>query len=324
MVLRNLGIDQYSFVDAKNLAVSFYLYHISNYKRLQVRLTINGEIIEYMDLNASAYEAWQKVVIPFERPSRNIATVRLEIFSGTNPVDVLISNLRIIKSERSAMYFDNGGVKFKDFSDITLSKPLPIDNVQISDNRTNNELFITEADIIKNLTLASKKSSKDPKDIYVCNGKKMLYGFTNIKSQYNNIQCTLVSGNNLLSEGVWPWYIQTDSVDGKTITKKYVEFGVEADVAITKVTQNNITSTTTEKYNKFGQPISKIDEHGVETKYEYFDNGNVKRVSIYAGGKELRVYEATADSEEFVTANKCGYGSEAYEYIKSHGLLDKL
>ncbi|MBR7100589.1 MAG: hypothetical protein IKC91_05525 [Clostridia bacterium] len=335
----DLEVTEGQLDGAKNLALSFYLYHACAKKRLFAKVTINNSIVEWRELNASAYEVWQKVVVPFTRPNATITSIKIEVYSGTQAETVLISNLKLIKSEKTALHLKNGAVKFKDCAEIRLYDYSSSTPSVVFNNQTSNDLFMSESDVLMTLRKAHIAPASNGVDVYLCNGRKIKHVQLGISAGSGDSYCLLSAMSNADSEAEKHWFIQKDSADGSTVTKQYITFG-ETEIVDTLVKTETvdtlvrklvgeevIESETQEIYNKFGQIMQKTDERGAKTNYEYFDNGELCYEAINADGKELILFEVGADDndeEEYVNIKYGGFGAESYEYNKNYGTLDKI
>lgn len=321
MEFSQIRISEDDLDKAASLALSFYLYHAFVGKRLCVMVTVNGSVTEWKDVDASAYEAWQKVIIPFERPEGTIDSVGIVAYSGKNNVDVLISGVKIIKSGYTELLLNGGTKKFRDYGEIKvyqLSTSLPS---LTFDNRTDIETFMTETDLAATLKRMNHNPADGGIDVFLCGGKRMYKARYGISAGDGEDFCMLSLLDNRSSLEEKRWLFRTLAADGYE-TRQFIAFAKDGTTIDTIASRDSLSTSSGETYDVFGNPVLSIDEYGRETKRSYSADGALLEETMLADGQEMRIYKASYDEEGFPVVCRYGNRAEGYLFDRRYGLLE--
>lgn len=334
-----LAVEEDALDGAKNLAVSCYLRHSQKKMRLPVSLTaefassdgIETVIVrEHAELDPLACDVWQKLVIPFSRPQKENGSYTLKrLRLSVTGTAYRVSQPLLIASEKNTLFLCNGDLRYEDLKrmvyTVITQDSLTASEEYEADNGTDETLYMTQSDILRSLEWLNGKTFEEGIYISLCNGRGIcraayVQGFdAENKRSFHLFEAEGSEENP--SQNI---FTETQSADGKKVTRRSFIFAAWGDKVTTRVTSGETVTETEEEYDRFGQVTRKKDAYGTETGYSYFADGTLQRVQTTAEGKTLTSYEAVQDAEGHISERRGGFGAEKYHYKTVYGVLDKI
>ena len=306
------------------LSLNFYLRHSESDKRIFAKLTVNGNSMEGVEADCRARNIWQKVSIPFRRPTSGISTVKLDLTDNTGSVLTAdVCDIRLTESEYAELKVASMGI---DFRDITIFRcKYGNGTADEYDNSADGEWYMTAADYMR--TLKNKNRCNGAEfDAYFGNGKlRRKISDITIYDPQTQSNISLLSGAPVS---------KVTSSDGKSSTETtytYTSGGctAESSTEIEYLNADRIPSTrqfiTSESYDYDGGLINRTADNGTVTNYDYFSDGRLRKVTLSPqSGAEVVVCEYTEDSFGRLKESHAGCMGETYIYNNSDGSIDRI
>lgn len=314
-------------MESKYYLLNLFLYHtIHTSKRLFITLYLNGEKHIKKELDISACEIWQKVSLPLiKRTEINEMTFKVTDQTGEEQ-EILFCDLRVCEGAYSYISFDNpsdenSDYKFEQITSVRLS------NATYSVN--GGDWYMTENDFLRTMQRLVFKPVKslDEIDIYFNNGKKRkkANGTINIMGD-NDFSFEIKLPKDGINQA---WSIKTCSCadNGEMVAEQYFERGIDEFKIVNEITTiegDDKHKAIAEKiYNFYGRQLSEKDAFGVETKYEYYESGNLKTIKCKStSSEELTLAEYKEDGNGYIVEETDGNSGYNYSYNNLHGLLE--
>ena len=301
----------------KHLALKFRLKLKSITQRAYANIIVTTDTSSIISkktmMDASAYESWQDVYIPFTRGTERITQFRVTLVDHTGAaLEAEVCNFYLVKQDKAALYLNNGN-QLIDFKDITKVKFYSSPNILTEevDVKTDEDWYMTENDVLKTLRKinAPKAEPYTNFEVYFNNGTKRKTGKFALKLETSDGRACYLVGTQVAT-----CYTETVSADGKTTTRTYYAFDSTQMTLMTKITVEDKESTMVKTMDYQGKTLSETDAYGIRTDYEYSTKGALLRqIVIGTDNVAVVVYECTEVGENVVKERSFGLG-ENYTY----------
>lgn len=335
----NQGLSSTSLDGVIYLKLSFYLRLTNIYHRVKINLSSPGFDAVSVYVNSNAYLAWQKVEIPFIRNVSDGVPTAFSSFTisicdiNNSPLAADIANIHFEKdAPRQKLYFENNSSAPICFDDLDFVRLYSSSSEYTEYGKATSPFFMNENDLLRTL----KDYNAHIFQIYLAffNGgqavKTWSAKFEGISN--NNQIINFLSANNL-DNSVFGnnknWYFAANPND---VTKTYYRFHSDTYDIVTRrayVTSNNeiVYKENIKTYNYKDQIRYTKDEKDVETYYEYFSDGQLKKKYVEyvenSQTKTIVLYEATLDNNNKYISRKTE-GRNSYDYRYSGYLQNKI
>ena len=338
-IFQQIAIDELDKCPNVALKMRLKLKSVCQHAYAKVFVTTSGEEKESkkIRLDASAYESWQDVYLPFNRGNNTITQIRIAVANeNSNPLDVEVSDFYLVKQQNSSLYFKAGEEEmcFDQFTKVQVYSSPNICSEEYSLNE-NADWYITENDILKTL-----KNWQSPKAVYSSNFDLYFNNGTKRKTGGFALKIAKADGTGffIISPTPAQCFVRVESVDGKVTTDTYYAFTntqistttqIKAKVKENEEAEEQIKESTTAKVvDYYGKTQSETNANGVVTTYEYHSDGRMKKQTMTSGTQSMILYEntqsASADGKYDILTDKSFNLGEKYTYENLYGTLDKV
>lgn len=321
----------------------FYLrLKSSSPKRVRATMVFDGLTIcdsHPIDINVDQYNKYQLVEIPFSLITGpnifgNAITISIKD-ENDNYVSVDIGDIYLDKKAKTTLFFHGGQYAFNQitsvqlFDNILQSEPTKTISVTGEDFFSIDDFlssFKHRGNCFNLLYLFRYCWTTYPvyfnngRDFEICHFRfKLFVDDTAVFDSFNPGNSDLGSSNT--------WFIKSVSPDDKTISQTYYRFVDNCFEIITRTyVENDSLSWQEEKrrYDAYNNQLLKItNSHfyngsilSSETNYEYFTNGELKKVSQVSGNETIVLYETSQNQDGYILRKTSGLSSNDYVYEK--------
>ncbi len=290
------------------------------------------------NLNIDQYEKYQLVEIPFSRETNSLSSLTMSLSfvnENNSAVNADIADVYIDKKDKTTLVFFNGQYLFDELEELKLygaspdDPPITLDNTMFP--------YFSENDFLNTLLINYTHPDfplNSQQLLFLCNGR--LFEFFQTSFIGSNQSVDFIHPNHLSNSDLDAydcWYFLTESADGSIQNKKYYRTTVVNNenclqiITRRQFTNDNSTfSEETRTYKLNGVLISVKTTHNVdnnlvvsETFYEYFPNGETKKITMDNGvDAEIVLYSATQNSNGYLERKTSGLDSAKIEYTNNY------
>lgn len=295
-------------------------------KRIRVILTSPYSLASVVSIDEEQFSKIVLVEVPFTKIiSLFFPTLSFNLAfkdENDNNVEVDIADLYIDKKARTSLLFYDGTYSFDSLATLKIYNsqyglPIEYDNMAYP--------YFTEQDFMNTLFLEYRHYNlwgNGSRILLMSNGKHFTtYGvaFAGADLEDTNFFISIY-----LSSPSQPWYFKTESPDGKTVTKTHYHFFTDYYEIVNEVTYNNDASTlqTENKRYLYNNTLLQITHSHLDnnqtisstTTYEYFNNGELKKVSTSSGNETIVIYDSSQDNNGYISRKTNGLTSTDITY----------
>ena len=333
LTISGLNITKDDLDESPTLKLVGYI-KIKNHP-LRAKLSINGTYINSrsIDVNPDAYYVWQYFELSLEREigtNKTISSFSFYLKDDSNTgINAEVANLQLIKSEpRQKLFFFNGDIVFDDIEAIRLYSSA-YDYSLISNDSS--RFYMNESDLLMTMKEYYKSPSNYSFAIFGI-GKiiKSFYRFLVGETSNTTIPFfneTYVNNDIIGNSNNW-FFAESQTAKTKTYYRfksDYYEIIVRIQINDDPVTYE----TTISRYNYHDQLMLEINKNGIKIRYEYFNDGNLKKKGIGDFNIDETefiystvLYEASLDNNDKYVAHTIQEG-ESFDYQYNDYLLSK-
>lgn len=330
----NEGLASADLDSSEHVKLCGYIKIMANVQRAKLMIDSSTIFSDTIDINPNAKYVWQYFEVPFRRIIHNgsphaLVSFDLEVFDQNDEYfDVSICNLGFVKCKAKQRLFflnNNDPVVFDDIASIKLEQE---NGSYRSIYLTTDVEYLTEIDLINTLKRFNSHSD-DPYLLYLNNGKT-------IRAFYGDFYAPISSST--------PLYFLEDDVSNDVLGDTNNWFFAESTSSVTKtyyrfkseyyeiIVRNEITDNNNQtkyiddisKYNYQDQLLENrktyfddsYNESITITTYEYFVDGQIKKIYQTNGNEAIVLYEATLDSNNRIIRKTSGLQSVDISYNK--------
>ena len=288
-----------------------------------------------IDINPHALNIWQYFEVKIERVMNNnnpmpLSSFSVELIDNENYfVEAEFANLYFAKSEaKQRLFFLNNDnpIEFNEIDSFRLYTSL--NNYTLISN-SDNFFYMNENDLLMTMKEYYKNSSSSDKKAYFLNGKYIKSFYALLMGEGSNATVSFFDSryvNNDILGNYTNWFFAA-SLDAKT--KTYYRFKSDSYEIIVR---NEITDNSNQtrfindisKYNYQDQLSENrktyfdesFNESITVTTYEYFNDGQIKKIQQSNGTETIVLYEAILDNNNRIIRKTSGLQSIDISYEK--------
>ena len=316
----NQGLLSTDLDSSKYVKLTGYLKIKSEVQRATLYVSGSHIYPDTIDVNPKAKNIWQYFEVDIERETNNDAPVAFSSFSvqliddNGYYVESEFANLYFVKSQaRQRLFFlnNNHPIEFNEIGSFRFYTSL--NNYTLISN-SDNFFYMNENDLLMTMKDYYKNSPNNDKKAYFLGSKyiKSFYGL--LMGESSNVVVSFFDSryvNNDVLGNVTNWFFAT-SLDAKT--KTYYRFKSEYYEIIVRneITDNNNQIRYIDdisKYNYLDQLLENrktyfddsYNESITITTYEYFVDGQTKKIYQTNGNESIVLYEASQNSQGYLS-----------------------
>ena len=318
------------FKEYKNFVLRMYL-RTSDFSSKRVKAILSGSNVSanIVNIDKVSRANIQLIEIPLTRLANNMTSLTLTLSfmnEDGNSADVDIADIYLCKKDKTTLCFNNGSYSFADLATIKI-----YNSPNVVNHTINNALFpyFTEQDLLNSIFLVKAHNilvSSGPNCLLLSHGQhfdQYSLSFVGVNQNNANIFMSTQLYNNSFNSSTC-WYFLTESADGKVVTKTLYSFNTDDYEIRTRIITNDDSSTLQEeikKYNYYNVLLEVSSSH-IEnsqiltsvTTYEYFANGELKKVSATDGTETIVLYQATQNNDGYINRKTSGLNSIDISY----------
>ena len=273
-----------------------------------------------IDINPHALNIWQYFEVKIERVMNNnnlmpLSSFSVELIDNENYfVEAEFANLYFAKSEAKQRLFflnNNHPIEFNEIDSFRLYTSL--NNYTLISN-SDNFFYMNENDLLMTMKDYYKNSTNNDKKAYFLGSKYIKSFYALLMGEGSNAAVSFFDSryvNNDILGNYTNWFFAS-SIDAKT--KTYYRFN-SGDYEI--IVRNEITDNDNQtrfidnisKYNYQDQLLENrktyfdesFNESITVTTYEYFNDGQIKKITQSNGNESIVLYEASQNSQGYLS-----------------------
>ncbi|MBP5407583.1 MAG: hypothetical protein J6Y42_00400, partial [Bacilli bacterium] len=302
--------------------------------RIKAILTSSYIVSETVDLNVDQSSGYQLIEIPFSKIN-NISSDSFNLsFKNENnqSVSVDIADVYFMINNKTTLKFLGGSYSFNDVTNIEIYNnyfdQTPASIIDISGNNLFSiDDFLKSVNHLHNCFHLLFDGSHNP--LYFNHGKTVgFYGFrfTLLVGSTTVFDSYLSTNSNLNSNDAW--FLKTNSFNDIKCTKVYYRFNANDYEIITQETNSNdavFIKAETKHYDYYNRLLSINHLHTnasgtfiITTSYEYFNNGELKKIYIKSGSETIILYHAEQNEQGFIYRKTIGKNSVDIDFANSY------
>ncbi|MBO4667810.1 MAG: hypothetical protein J5666_06795, partial [Bacilli bacterium] len=300
-------------------------------------LTSPDIVSKVVDLNVDQYAGYQLVEIPFtinDNASDITLTLRFDN-EFEDRVSIDIADLYIDKSTQTTLLFYNGQKSFNELEKLKLYSYPETNPREYNTLRFPN---FSEQDLLNTLWLKNVHPEFNPNygNIVHLGVSKDFSFFKTWFKGFDGSNNLIFDSDHLTNSDLESsdcWYFLTKSPNENSITKTYYRYITENNIKYLEIITNNCSEEGTNNYAVIQSEIKRYLCNGGKlirttktvdigddnpktsiTDYEYFTNGELKKVQTSSGEEIIVLYEASQNYAGYVSRKTSGLNSVDVTY----------
>lgn len=333
-----------------------------NSKRVRANITGTGINSYPCDINVYQFNKYQLVEIPIIRVNNDISSLTVSlsfINEDADPVDVEIGDIYFDKKANTVLKFANGTYSLSQVTAIGIYANY-YDQNPSRIIYTDDELVFSSQDLVKTLKhsnncfnlLYGNTFSPNAHPLYFNNGKVIeLYNFRFVLFAGNTIVFDSFNPGNSVLDSLNTWFFETiypektilsstkDSArrvyylfdDGDTVVTDRTGTFDNSDMFLTLVERiethdwnDKLIEVVKSKYLWFGSPLQPQIVSTCSTSYEYFADGELKKVTSLSGNETIVLYSAEKNNDGYICRKTNGLNSVDISYTGADCLENEV